>query len=85
MTNFTRYQNCDIWIHKNDVERLGFEKTLSFEEIKELALIYGCPIIVKYGKGKWYLKGRGKNFDEILQTVEKNIGKYPRRILYFIH
>ena len=50
----------------------------------DLALKHRCPIIVKHGKGKWYLKGNGRDKDEIQRQIEKALGKKRRRILYFV-
>jgi hypothetical protein len=57
-TRITRYLQCDILLHKNDVEWHGFDKTKTEGEMIDLAANYGCPIIIKNGiHGKWYLKG----------------------------
>ena len=84
MASVTEYTDCDFWIHRNDIQRLGFDKTLSYGEMIDLALKHRCPIIVKNGKGKWYLKGNGRTKDEIQRQIEKHLGKRRRRILYFV-
>jgi hypothetical protein len=84
MASVTKYTDCDFWIHRNDVQRLGFDKNLNYEEMIELAVKYRCPIIVKNGKGKWYLKGNRRTKDEIQEQIEKHLGKKRRRTLYFV-
>jgi hypothetical protein len=76
----TRYLNCDLLIHKNDVERLGFDKNYTEEEMIDLAVKYGSPIIIKNGKGKWYLKGNDKSIDSLKSLISINTGKYTRRL-----
>ena len=73
----TRYANCDILIHKNDIEPLGFDKTKTEYEMIDLALKNGCSIITKNGRnGKWYLKGKEKTIDFLKSKINENIGKY---------
>ena len=73
----TRYPKCDILIHKNDVERLGFDKTKTEGEMIDLAAIHGCKIIIKNGKnGKWYLKGKGRDSAFLKDEIAKNMNKY---------
>lgn len=73
----TRFPRCDILIGRNDVERLGFDKNISEDEIIELAVKHGSNVIVKNGNnGKWYLKGNGIPIEVLQQKIEKNIGKY---------
>jgi hypothetical protein len=76
-TKITRYSNCDILIHKNDVEWYGFEKTKTEGEMIDLAVANGCSIIVKNGKrGKWYIKGKGKPIEFLKSKLVANVGKY---------
>jgi hypothetical protein len=75
-TTITRFSNCDILISKNDVEYYGFPKTKTEGEMIDLAIEYRCPIIVKNGnKGKWYLKGRGKQIADLKNKIDENLGK----------
>ena len=78
------YNNCDIFIGKNDVEPKGFDADKSLGEMLDLAILHKCPIIVKNGKGKWYLKCHGRDLGEIEQSIKDN-KPYPRRTLYLIH
>jgi len=82
--NSQLYPNCDILIHKNDVQDLGFDKTKTIGEMIDLAIMHGCNIIVKNGKGKWYLKGKGMDIEVLKDEIEKNTGKYPRRMCYLL-
>ena len=61
----TRYLNCDLLIHKNDVERLGFDKNYTEAEMIDLAVKNSSHIIIKNGKGKWYLKGKDESIDSL--------------------
>ena len=73
----TRYDNCDILIHQADIERLGFDKTKTEEEMVQLAIEHGCKVITRNGnKGKWYLKGKGRTIDSLKEKLDKNMGKY---------
>lgn len=78
------FENCDILFHQNSIQENGFDKNLSFEEIRDIAIYNRCPIIVKNGSGKWYLKGFMKEIDEIKTTIMKNKNQYKGKILYFI-
>ena len=86
MASVTEYPECDFWCGTkyNNIMCYGFDKTLSYGEMIDLALKHRCPIIVKHGKGKWYLKGNGRDKDEIQRQIEKALGKKRRRILYFV-
>jgi hypothetical protein len=75
-SSITRFSNCDILISKNDIEFYGFPKTKTEGEMIDLAVKHGCPIIVKNGKkGKWYLKGQGKQIAELKSKINENLGK----------
>ena len=82
--NTYQVKNCDVFIHQNDIQKYGFDKTLSFQEIRDLAIYYKCPIIVKNGSGKWYLKGRMKEISNIETAIKTNKNKYKGKMLYFI-
>jgi hypothetical protein len=73
------HDKCDVFFGQNNVERLGFAKNKTFGEIVDLAILHKCPIIIKNGKGKWYLKGVGKDEHEIHDAVIKNKGQYPNQ------
>lgn len=73
----TRYDNCDILIHQADIERLGFDKTKTEEEMVQLAIEHGCKVITRNGNnGKWYLKGKGRTIYSLKEKLDKNLGKY---------
>ncbi len=56
LKNITRYQNCDILINQNDIEKYGFDK----DKIIQLAIQNDCPVVVKSGEsGKWYFSFAG--------------------------
>jgi hypothetical protein len=75
-TKITRYSNCDILCHQNDVEQYGFEKTKTEGEMIDLAVANRCSIITKNGKrGKWYLKGKGKSIEFLKSKLTDNVGK----------
>ena len=38
----------------------------------ELATEHKCPLVVKDGRGKWYLKGQGKTYEEIEEGLNQN-------------
>lgn len=69
-----RYEHTDILINKNDVERLGYSGSYSFDYMINLAKHHNCPILVKNGGGKWYLKGMGKSYDELKVKVDDKEG-----------
>ena len=75
-TKITRFSKCDILLHKNNVERYGFEKTKSEGEMIDLAIKNDCPIIIKNGiNGKWYLKGKGKPIEYLKSKIDEKLGK----------
>ena len=72
----TRYDNCDILVHRNDIEYLGYDKNKTEGEMIDLAIKNECPIIIKNGiNGKWYLKGKGYSIDYLKEQIEEKIGK----------
>ena len=79
--NITRYQNCDILINQNDIEKYGFDKDKTEQEMIELAIQNGCPVVVKSGEsGKWYLKGKDKSILSIKHKIEKHKGKFRNSV-----
>ena len=74
--NYQVFMNTDIlrW-NGGDIERLGYPKTHTQEEMYVLARRYGCKIITKNGyNGKWYLKGKGKTIEELKEAINHNRG-----------
>lgn len=59
----------------NCVEPHGFNKNYTFGEMLELAFIHNCSILVKHGRGKWYLKCQNKNPNNFLKKIEQNKNK----------
>ncbi len=75
-TKIIKYDNCDILINQNDVDHYGFDKTKTFGEILDLAIMTNCRIIIKAGyNGKWYLKGQNKDIEFLKNKIDQNIGK----------
>jgi len=84
METITMYSQCDVFRGTNNVEPLGFAKTNTLGNMIDLAITHKCPIIIKDGKGKWYLKGQGKEEVEIRAAIETNKGKFPRQKCWYI-
>ena len=72
-SNIKLYSGCDILIHKNNVHQKGFDKTIAFEEMLNIAYEHNCPILVKNGKGKWYLKGHGTSIEQLQKQIEGQV------------
>lgn len=73
--SITRFERSDCLINCNDIELLGFDKTKTQGEMIDLAVEYGCCMIVRNGNnGKWYLKGLGRDAGEIRDKLEHNVG-----------
>lgn len=71
----TKFEKCDILIHKNNVETNGFDKNISFEEIINIAIENNCKIIIKNGLcGKWYLKGQNMDVSFLKTKIAESIG-----------
>ena len=76
INKMTRFSNCDILLHNNDVEVHGFEKTKNIGEMIDLAVKNDCRIIIKNGtNGKWYLKGKGKSIEYLKSKIDERLGK----------
>lgn len=74
--NYQVFMNTDIlrW-NGGDIERLGYPKTHTQEDMYVLARRHGCKIITKNGyNGKWYLKGKGKTMEELKEAINRNRG-----------
>jgi len=72
----TRFMRTDILKSCNDVERLGFDKNRTEEEMIQLAIQHKCKIIVKAGKNaKWYLKGQVQSTVSLKSKIEANVGR----------
>lgn len=85
ITKITKYDNCDILISYGDVSPLGFQKNKTLGEMIDLAILNQCPIIVKNGKnGKWYLKGKNRDINDLKTKINNNIGKYRDGCLCFL-
>jgi hypothetical protein len=67
-----RIEHVDLYA-KNEIEPLGF-KNRTEEQMIALAIEHRCPIIVKGSKNgiTWYLKGKGKTYEELEQIIKKN-------------
>jgi len=65
------------------VGKSGYSKEASYEEILNLALTEKCNVIVKHGKGKWYLK---KVNDEVISSniASSSLYELAGRELYYI-
>jgi hypothetical protein len=78
----TRYDNCVILYNKNNVNKLGFDNSITEEEIISIAVKHKCPIICKNGiNGKWYLKGQGIPYTHLEKLIDENLGS-PREGVY---
>ena len=67
-------KGSDLLRNKNNVERLGYDgKTHTLSQMLSLATKHRCPLIIKNGKGKWYLKGQGYSYEDLLTKI--NYGK----------
>lgn len=85
MSNVFYYSNTDIYVRDDDIEK-GLDKNLSLSNVIDIAIQNKSPIIVKHGKGKWYLKGKYKDMNiikEKLSTLQKKTYMMNRH-LYFI-
>lgn len=79
-------KGSDCLIGRNDVERLGYVKTTSLSQMIQLATKYTCPLIIKDGKGKWYLKGRGYSYENLFTKIDdnKNSTKYKNVYVFVV-
>jgi hypothetical protein len=85
MNKITKFNNCDILIGNNNVERLGFDKTKTLGEMIDLAINNNCPIIIKSGlNAKWYLKGQGKNIEFLKEKINQNIGQHRTGVCCYL-
>jgi hypothetical protein len=78
------YDDCDVYMNNNDIEIHGYHKNTTFGEMIDKALENKCCVIIKNGKGKWYLKGLDKDYVITKEKLEKNVGKYPRSKCWLI-
>jgi hypothetical protein len=86
-SSITRYDGTNTGIINNDVERLGFDSDLSETEMIALAIKHQCPLIVRSGiRGKWYLKGRGREhaYLEGKLISNKGVPRYKRAYVLLI-
>ncbi len=85
MNKITKFENCDILIGNNNVERLGFDKIKTLGEMIDLAINNNCPIIIKGGvNAKWYLKGQGKDIDYLKNKINENIGQHCNGVCCYL-
>ena len=85
MSQISYYSNTDIYVRDDDIVK-GLDKDLSLSNVIDIAIQNRSPIIVKHGKGKWYLKGKYKDVNVIkekLKTLQKKEYMINRH-LYFI-
>lgn len=82
--SITFYDDCDVYFGENDIECYGYDKNITFGEIVDKAIEHKCNVIIKNGKGKWYLKGLDKDYNISKEKIEKNVGNYPRRKCWLI-
>ena len=75
-SKITKYDRCDVLVHKNDVQKYGYPKTKTEGEMIDLAVANGCNIIIKNGyNGKWYLKGKGYSVEHLTGEISQRLGK----------
>jgi hypothetical protein len=81
----TKYTDCDILIGDkyNNVNPKGFPATKTFEEMVVMAMKHKCPILVRNGEGKWYLKGQNRDLNDLAERIQANAPKH-RRTLWLI-
>ena len=71
--NSKQFLNCDILIGSKMVEKYGFDKNYTKEEIVALAIQHQCPIIVRAGpNAKWYLKGNGCTESFLMRKINED-------------
>jgi len=79
------YENSDVFAFSlGNVEYYGYSSSKTIGEMIDIAIQNNCKIIMKQGKGKWYLKGQDKEYDNLKTKLETNNGKYPRRKCWLI-
>ena len=74
--NIKLYNDTDVFIGNNNIERLGYDRNETFTDILKIAIDNKCHIIIKSGKGKWYLKGMNKDFISCKNTIENNLNNH---------
>jgi hypothetical protein len=72
-----RYDACNYGNGGNIVEPLGFDKTTTFDRMIAVAIENNCSVIIKNGKGKWYLKAQNTDYELVKERLEANKGKSP--------
>lgn len=83
MARIVTFQEKNIFRGSRYNEAVLSEDTTLGQAIDE-AVRLGCPIIVRRGKGMWYLKGKGRNVTEIENKLVRSTTKYPNRTLYLV-
>ena len=85
----TTYKGTDVYLFKNDVESKGYDpEKYSYDDMLRLAIEHKCFVIVKNGKGKWYIKCKGMDYMKVKQKVEdtcaKALPRYKNVMLYLV-
>jgi hypothetical protein len=66
---------------------LGYDgKTHTLSQMLSLATKHRCPLIIKDGRGKWYLKGQGYSYNDLNAKIDdgkKNV-KYKNIYVFMI-
>jgi hypothetical protein len=79
------YEKCDPFYGTNNVEFYGYHRDTTLGEMVDKAIAYNCNIIQKNGKkGKWYLKGQGKEYDVSKEEIEKKVGNNKYKMVWLI-
>jgi hypothetical protein len=70
----TKFIKTDIMVDWSKSKE-GLSKNLSEEEVINMAMLGGYKIVTKNGKnGKWYLKGRDKEFQILKEEIDSKLG-----------
>lgn len=70
----TKFIKTDILVDWSK-SKAGLSKDLSEEEVINMAMLGGYKVITKNGKnGKWYLKGRDKDFEYLKEQIDSKLG-----------
>lgn len=85
---YTFHQGCDIYVgtRYNCISEYGYPSTYTLVDMIHLAKLNQCPIIVKNGSKKWYLKCKNVDDETIIRKINqsKDRGNYPRVSLWHI-
>ena len=78
------YDNTDVYIGGNNISKLGYDSELPYKQIEDTAFENKCLIIVKCFNGKWYLKGKNKDYENCKNDIIDSKNKYPKRKCWLI-